>query len=336
MTMQRYLLYMASLAVCALLLLSACGGQTPIAGRGAETVTPASPATVVPSTEPPASPGSPTAGVSPSPAATATETPPTPPPATAIPTEAPTATSTPEALAAPRIEGFKFQNDGTCTAVKNNPFGVKKGEPTYNIKAGENVGKLTSFQLRKDGEEGNGFQTVQAIAFRADVVQHYLDQANTSAKANGVHWKMALPTIGSAVRIWDRHTLSGPLSIAIAGLSPNDKVVNPFSVPTDVLSSSTDNLLVVRVPKSFITNPVTQENLSLNIRFLSAQTTIGKKMSPGTTLATNFSKTQFLPAEKYGPGVQVVITEGSKGGGGPISTNDLLRLPNNGPFIGFR
>lgn len=189
---QHYFL-LAPLAVCMLLVLSACGGPTPIGGGVTETVTSASPATVAPSTKPPKSTGSPTADVSPSPAATATEVIPTPggtPPATVTPTPpatdtpvpdetpTPTPTSTAE-ITAPVIEGLKFQNDGgTYTAVKNNPFGVKKGEPTYNIKAGENVGKLTSFQLRKDGEEGNGFQTVQAVAFRADVVQYYSRFAN--------------------------------------------------------------------------------------------------------------------------------------------------------------
>lgn len=114
MKMRRHLLCTASLAVCALLLLSACQSGASIAGRvstrAAETVTPAagpgapaSSGTVVPSTAPPSSPGSPPAGVSPSPAATATEAAPTPdrtPPSTdtATPTGtpfSPTGTPTP-------------------------------------------------------------------------------------------------------------------------------------------------------------------------------------------------------------------------------------------------
>jgi len=108
MKMQRYLLYIASLAVCMLLVLSACGGPTPIAGGVTETVTPASPTTGVPSTEPPKSTGSPTAHVSPSPAATATEVNPTPG-ATPSATSAPTSTETPTPVVEIKAGAFTLQ-----------------------------------------------------------------------------------------------------------------------------------------------------------------------------------------------------------------------------------
>ena len=115
MKMQRYLLYIASLAVCMLLVLSACGGPTPIAGGVTETVTPASPTTVAPSTEPPKSTGSPTAHVSPSPAATATEVNPTPG-ATPSATSAPTSTETPTPVVEIKAGAFTLRQ----VSIENN------------------------------------------------------------------------------------------------------------------------------------------------------------------------------------------------------------------------
>jgi hypothetical protein len=154
---QHYSL-LASLAVCMLLLLSACGGPTPIAGRAAETVTPAvrsdtpaSPTTVVPSTEPPESTGSPTAGVSPNPAATATEVIPTPgatphstdtvtPPATdtPVPDDAKPARSTETPVAnikPPEISGYSLQQEPDGGWVyKDQEDNIVAHTVTYNWK----------------------------------------------------------------------------------------------------------------------------------------------------------------------------------------------------------
>ncbi|GEM_PF-5450450 len=269
MKMQRHLLYIAWLAVCMLLVLSACGGPTPSAGRAAETVTPAvrsdtpaSPTTVVPSTEPPESTGSPTAGVSPNPAATATEAIPTPPPTptgtlpppsetppppatptppaktaeptdAATPTEAPTATSTPEALAAPVIEGLKLV-DGKYVAEKGNPYGVKVGEEVGNVRS---VLVLTKVSGPVDPETKAPpppeFVRKPVVCLTNQIILKILSERQ--ANSNIENWQIPLPIKpGINTVIQELITPEGVSYLTLNYLPPDSILVNPYPTPIKV------------------------------------------------------------------------------------------------------
>ena len=147
MKTRRQFLCAAWLAACALFLLSACRGPTPIAGRVAETT-----ATGGASNTP--LPATPTASYTPTAESTATSTPKpadTPTPAdTNTPTVEPTETSTPtptaEMVTGPVIAGLSLKPDGKggmqYVAEKGNPYGVAVDEV---------VGRPTSIQVKGIG-----------------------------------------------------------------------------------------------------------------------------------------------------------------------------------------
>ena len=147
MKTQRQFLSAAWLAACALLLLSACRGPTPIVGRVAETT-----ATRGASNTP--LPATPTASHNPTPESTATPTRPatdTPTPTdtntpTVEPTEISTPTPTAEMVTGPVIAGLSLKPDGQggrqYVAEKDNPYGVAVDEV---------VGRPTSIQVKGIG-----------------------------------------------------------------------------------------------------------------------------------------------------------------------------------------
>ena len=293
MKMQRHLLCVAPLAVCALLLLSACGGPTPIAGRVTETAmptvrpdTPASPTIGVPSTKPPESTGSPTADVSPSPAATATDAPLTPPPdtptPTETPTEAPTATPTPEALTAPNIEGLSLKPDGKGGmqyVAEKNPYGVSVGEV---------VGSVGTYLFR-DSKRNLIPRTAVVIRNQA-VLQYLTNQANLK-EADKTKWKIALPvTIGPGTIIEERNV--GGLNYLLFDKLPDaNKVGSPFTQGVDAIYY---NNRVQSIAIIFPTQ-IGPTGFSLNYIYLKGTSLVGltngtaRKIEPLSSVVKNIS-----------------------------------------------
>ena len=236
MKMQRHLLCVAPLAVCALLLLSACGGPTPIAGRVTETAmptvrpdTPASPTIGVPSTKPPESTGSPTADVSPSPAATATDAPLTPPPdtptPTETPTETPTVTPTPEALTAdtPAPDDAKPARPTETPAVLN----IKPPEISgYLLKQGpdggwvykDKTGKEVAHTVTYSWEGLNWKKTVQrgALVVSDEKLMAYLLKTASEGRAKSEIPLFPLPFDPEGLELSEQK-YSGFTVIAVTG-----------------------------------------------------------------------------------------------------------------------
>ncbi|MBK6432809.1 hypothetical protein [Candidatus Amarolinea dominans] len=186
MKTRRQFLCVAWLAVCALLLLSACRGPTPIAGRVAEiTATRGASNTPLPAPD----------------TATPTATPTRPAIDTATPTDTntpivdPTETSTPtptaEMVMGPAIAGLSLKPDGKggmqYVAEKGNPYGVAVGEV---------VGRPTSIQVKGIGGkvrnpidgtfEEVGFVRQSAVVIsNPKVLAYFTNKENTPEKVRG-------------------------------------------------------------------------------------------------------------------------------------------------------
>jgi len=335
MKVHRHLLRAAWLAVCVLLLLSACGGPTPIAGRLTETVTPASPTTGVPSTKPPESTGSPTADVSPSPAATATDAPLTPPPETPPPPATPTGTPTPSAtdtpvpdetptptptaeVTAPVIEGLKLV-DGTYVAEKGNPYGVKAGEVVGHPTSVQVKGLGSSRVRNPDGtfEEVGFVQQSAVVISNPKVLAYVTNKENTPEKVRAGEWKIALPfEPGPDTKIWELtfpDYIGNQPYMAVSGLPQNNVIVNPFS--QSVLAKSYPLQNGVFDVGLFLPDSVAPErgiNYTLSIIYSSAGQVFvdnsGKHMNPGAQLIQNI--TGQVP-KLWAPNAQAVFAVGS-------------------------
>ncbi len=271
MKTQRQFLSVAWLAACALLLLSACRGPAPIAGRATEITaagvtsnTPLPASTPLPSraaptravvTEqtptptvlvPPTRQSTPrSADATATPAASVTNTPDTPTPSatdTPVPDETPTPSPTPE-ITAPVIAGLSLKPDGKggmqYVAEKGNPYGVAVGEV---------VGRASSVQVKRLGNtrvrnpdgtfEEVGFVRQSAVVIsNPKVLAYFTNKENTPDKVRAGEWKIALPfEPGPETRMWEHTTLSGAIAINFNGLQRNIAVVNPYHIPMKVIS----------------------------------------------------------------------------------------------------
>jgi len=312
MKMQRYLLYIASLAVCMLLVLSACGGPTPIAGGVTETVTPASPTTGVPSTEPPGSTGSPTAGVSPSPAATEIEVIPTPgvtPPATPGKTDTPTppATDTPAPddakpgrptetpvvlnITPPEISGYSLQQE-------------PDGGWVYKDKSGKEVAHTVIYNWK--GLSSTEMNPRVAIVVSDKKLMEYLSKKGNEDRDEASMPFPPLPFDPQGLELQDSQDSNGRVAVVIKGRIK--EIVQPFPGQAFVLRN--DNSLF----KKLVISP--DNNWSLTIYATDFQSALkplyGDKRDFLARLAYNFQSGGVLPEKVFGVmNANALITIGS-------------------------
>ena len=345
MKTRRQFLCVAWLAVCALLLLSACRGPTPIASRVDDTATPAArpetPTSPATSTLAPPTPDTPTPTGTPFPPS---ETPPPPPktltpPSTdtvtpiPLPTETSTPTPTPE-ITAPVIEGLKLV-DGKYVAEKGNPYGVAVGEV---------VGRVSSVQVlgapRWDGQQKKTireFAPAPAVVItEPKVLARLTEQANTPEEIKKGNWKIALPfQPGPETRMWELtfpDYIGNQPYVVVNGLPATNEIVNPFPKTLVKQYKHTGSQSVgLWLPESIV--PQKNINWGLDLGFNSAQLIAtdnrGKYMEQGAVLVTNISGN--VPSS-WGDNVQLTLASGSKIGTKNFSLQDNV-IQVRGAFV---
>ena len=357
MKTRRQFLYAAWLAACALLLLSACRGPTPIAGRVTEiTATGGASNTPLPaytptashtptaeSTAPPTRPATDTA----TPTDTNTQTTaPTPPESSATatqePDETPVPSPTPE-ITAPVIAGLSLKPDG-----KGGMLYVTEKDNPYGVAVGEVVGRVSSVQVlgepRWDGQQKKTireFAPAQAIVItEPKVLAKLTEQANTPEEIKKGNWKIALPfEPGPETRVWEGSTLLGTTAININGLPKDGVIVNPYHIPIKVKSYARGAGASTSRIQFFVPNELAlyeDINWGPGLTFYEADALMvgnaGKQVAPGGVILKGI-RGELLPVSTYGKNVQAKLSIASLdlSRAGDFSFHHVLRA--NGAFV---